>query len=111
MQRSELWVLRDDGYASKARPVVIIQSNLVDTFDSVILCLLTTYDNSDAQTRVKIEPSIENGLQRTSFVMTEKLVTVDKALLDKKIGVLSASQMHAISHQLARILVITAEDI
>lgn len=43
MKRGEIWTLRDREYASKARPVVIIQSDKHDSFDSVILCLFTTY--------------------------------------------------------------------
>ncbi|MCI1747782.1 MAG: type II toxin-antitoxin system PemK/MazF family toxin [Acidipropionibacterium sp.] len=40
MQRGEIWTLRDDRYASKARPVVVVQGDL-EQFDSVVLCLLT----------------------------------------------------------------------
>ena len=40
MKRGEIWTLRDHNYASKARPVVIIQSDEHPSFDSVILCLL-----------------------------------------------------------------------
>jgi mRNA interferase MazF len=39
MQRGEIWTLRDDRYASKARPVVVVQGDL-EQFDSVVLCLL-----------------------------------------------------------------------
>lgn len=41
MRRGEVWTLRDDGYASKARPVVVVQDETVAEFDSIILCLLT----------------------------------------------------------------------
>lgn len=37
MKRGEIWSLRDRQYASKARPVVIIQSDKHESFDSVIL--------------------------------------------------------------------------
>ena len=43
MKRGEIWTLQADGYASKPRPVVIVQSDAVDRFDSVITCLLTSY--------------------------------------------------------------------
>ena len=45
--RGEIWTMRDDAYASKARPIVIVQSDEVGGFDSVVLCLLTSYDSSD----------------------------------------------------------------
>lgn len=34
--RGEIWTLRDDNYANKARPVVILQAELEYSFDSVI---------------------------------------------------------------------------
>lgn len=64
MKRGEIWTLQDKHYASKARPVVVIQSDKHDSFDSVILCLFTSYESGDISTRVRIEPSSENGLQR-----------------------------------------------
>lgn len=78
MKRGEIWTLQADGYASKPRPVVIVQSDAVDRFDSVITCLLTSYDSSDIDTRVRLEPSPENGLNKVSYVMTDKIVTVDR---------------------------------
>ena len=41
---------------------------------SVILCLFTSYESGDISTRVRIEPSSENGLQKVSYVMTDKIV-------------------------------------
>jgi len=104
MKRGEIWTLQDDQYASKARPVVIVQSDSIGEFNSVILALLTTFDNADAPTRVMIEPSESNGLHQTSFVMTEKLVTVRRSDLGLRLGTLTNLQMGAVSHQLAVVL-------
>jgi len=43
--------------------------------------------------------------------MTDKIVTVDKALLGNKIGILSNNEMHQISGKLAKILNIHKNDI
>ena len=99
MKRGEIWTLQDKHYASKARPVVVIQSDKHDSFDSVILCLFTSYESGDISTRVRIEPSSENGLQKVSYVMTDKIVTVDKSMLGKRVGVLSDDDMLAVSEQ------------
>ena len=104
MKRGEVWTLQDKHYASKARPVVVIQSDKHDSFDSVILCLFTSYESGDISTRVRIEPSSENGLQKVSYVMTDKIVTVDKSMLGKRVGVLSDDDMLAVSEQLRAIL-------
>ena len=111
MLRGEIWTLQDDGYASKARPVVIIQGETGDRFDSVILCLFTTYDSTDIENRVAVNSTTENGLRKPSFVMTDKIITIAKSELGDLIGVLTDEQMHEISRQLAMLLVITKEDI
>jgi mRNA interferase MazF len=111
MNRGEIWTLRDEGYSSKARPVVIVQANPEKLFNSVILCLFTTFESSHIPTRVHIDPTETNGLKKDSFVMTEKLITIGKKELGEKIGVLTGDQMHRISRQLANLLEIHKEDI
>lgn len=101
--RGEIWTLRDTGYASKARPVVIVQSDAI-VFDSVALCLFTTFDSADIPTRVRVEPSRENGLAKTSYVMTDKVASVDKKMLGEKIGKLDSKTMQEVSKKLALVL-------
>lgn len=102
--RGSVWTMRDDRYASKARPVVVVQSDDVSSFDSVVLCLLTTFDSSDIPTRVRVEPSDGNGLEHVSYVMTEKIASVSMSLLGKKIGELDEATMKEVSRQLAVVL-------
>ena len=104
MKRGEIWALQDKHYAPRARHVVVIQSDRHDFFDSIILCLFTSFESGDISTRVRIVPTAENGLQKESFVMTDKIVTVEKSLLGKRIGMLSDEDMAAISEQLKIIL-------
>jgi mRNA interferase MazF len=111
MKRGELWTLKDMNYAAKARPVVIVQANSESNFDSVILCLFTTFDSENVFTRIKIEPTAENGLEKTSYVMTEKIITVEKTMLGKYIGNLTDDEMHLIAGRLAKILDIHKSDI
>lgn len=102
--RGEIWSMRDDLYASKARPVVIIQSDEVSGFDSVVLCLLTTYDSSGIPTRVRVEPTVQNGLEKTSYVMTEKIASVSRAMLGRRIGMLEEEVMREVSEKVAVVL-------
>ena len=104
MKRGEIWTLRDKNYASKARPVIIIQSDDHSAFDSVILCLFTTIESEHIDTRVLIKASSANGLFKDSFVMTDKIVTVDKTMLGEKLGMLSLKEMSSVSIQLRAIL-------
>ncbi|WP_028244873.1 type II toxin-antitoxin system PemK/MazF family toxin [Pseudoclavibacter soli] len=108
MRRGEIWTLRDDRYASKARPVVV-QGDL-EQFDSVVLCLLTSFHRPDAE-RVRVDPTPSNGLSKTSYVMADKIVTVRQHELGRCVGELTAAQMHAVSRQLARLLALTKDDL
>jgi mRNA interferase MazF len=110
MKRGEVWTLRDEGFASKARPVVVIQDD-AQSFQSVILCLLTSFKSDDIPTRVRVEPAPDNGLTKTSYVMTDKVVTVRREELGAYVGRLTDSQMHAVSRGLAKVLHITSDDI
>ena len=102
--RGEIWTMRDDLYASKARPVVIVQSDEISGFDSVVLCLMTTFESSGIQTRVRVESSAENGLERMSFVMTDKIASVSRGMLGKRIGVLERDRMDEVTEKLALVL-------
>lgn len=102
--RGEIWSMRDDLYASKARPVVIIQSDEISGFDSVVLCLLTTYESSSIPTRVRVEPTVQNGLEKTSYVMTEKIASVSRAMLGRRIGMLEEEVMREVSEKVAVVL-------
>ncbi|MBE6477151.1 MAG: type II toxin-antitoxin system PemK/MazF family toxin [Propionibacteriaceae bacterium] len=104
MRRGEVWTLRDDAYASKARPVVVVQSDDVAGFGSVVLCLFTSFDSSGVPTRVPVKPSGGNGLAKPSYVMTDKIVTVDKQLLGKRVGILGEEDMAEVSRQLIAVL-------
>ncbi len=110
MKRGEVWTLQDRNYASKARPVVIVQANEA-SFDSVILCLLTTFNSENIDTRIKIALTDENGLEKSSYVMTEKIVTVEKTMLGKYIGKLTDVEMSHIAGKLAKLLNIHKTDI
>ena len=66
--------------------------------------LVDKFVSTNMPTRVQIEPSIENGLSKTSWVMTDKITTVPKEMLHKKIGSLRTEELHAINRQLAIVL-------
>lgn len=74
------------GYASKPRPVVIVQDDAFAARDSIVVCLITT-DNTDLPVfRVWVEPTAENGLKATSRLMVDKVTIVSRNRLGQKIG-------------------------
>lgn len=94
MARGEIWTAAGGtDYAGKPRPVVIVQDGRFDATSSITICAFTS-DPTDAPLfRLVIEPSEANGLETTSRVMVDKLTTVSKAKLGRRIGRLADDDM------------------
>jgi len=92
--RGELWTASGGpAYAGKPRPVVILQDDRFDATGSVTVCPLTT-DLTDAPLlRLPVEPAAENGLRVPSRMMVDKITTVSKARIGRRIGRLSAEDL------------------
>ena len=93
MKRGQTWTAAGTGYASKARPVVIVQDDRFDATDSVVVCLLTSDPTDAPLIRVPVEPSDTNGLQQPTRIMVDKLVTVRRSALGKHLGRLGDEDM------------------
>lgn len=60
--------------------------------------------SDDIPTRVRIEPSPANGLLKTSWIATEKIMAVPVSALKNKVGQLSKSDMQKVSESLRKVL-------
>ena len=87
MRRGEIWTVSGGpDYAGKPRPVVLVQDDGFDATQSITVCAFTT-DPTDAPLfRLTVEPSDGNGLQSPSRLMVDKITTVPKSKLGRKIG-------------------------
>lgn len=97
MKRGELWVAACGGdYTGKPRPVVIVQDDRFEATGSVTVCALTS-DPTDAPLfRILLSPDSENGLHEDSRVMVDKITTVRRERLIRRIGSLSVTDMRRI---------------
>jgi mRNA interferase MazF len=109
MSLGDVYLLQGPGYGSKPRPVVVIQSNKY-TYDSEIVCLLTSYDRSDDTLGVLITPSEQNGLDKNSWVMCDKTIAFQREFFGKRIGSLTSKDMRKIRQRLIDLFEITKED-
>jgi mRNA interferase MazF len=98
MNRGELWICADAGYASKPRPMLIIQSDRYSKDDSVVTCLVTSHEMTliDTDYRVELPKTAENGLKLDGYVMLDKLVAVPRRQLNKRIGKISSEKLHEV---------------
>ena len=93
MKRGEIWTVSGAGYAGKPRPAVIVQNDLFDTTASVGICVFTSDDKDLPLLRLPVSPSESNGLRSLSRMMVDKITTVNRAKLGKRIGLLEDTEM------------------
>ena len=87
MTRGEIWTSAGGAdHASKPRPVVIIQHTHFQHLDSVTICGFTSDPTDLPLFRVVVQPTPSNGLQSSSRIMVDKIVTVPKTKLGRRIG-------------------------
>jgi len=79
---------------------VIVQDDRFDATNSITICAFTS-DPTDAPLfRLVVEPNTANGLDKPSRLMVDKVTTVPKARLGKRIGRLSDSDMVRVNRAL-----------
>lgn len=93
MTRGEVWTVSGAGYAGKPRPAVIVQDDRFNVTASITVCVFTTDETDAPLFRIPITPRPENGLRTASRLMVDKLTTVHKSRLGKRIGRLNDAEM------------------
>jgi mRNA interferase MazF len=94
LKRGEIWtVAGGKNYVGKPRPAVILQDDRFDATESITVCAVTT-DPADAPLfRIPIAPNERNGLNSPSRLMVDKITTVPKNKLGRRIGNLDPKDM------------------
>lgn len=100
MRRAELWTASGGRhYASKPRPVLVVQDDRFDATDSVTICPLTSDDTEIPLLRIRLDGP-ETGLTQPSWIMVDKLTTMPRSKLGERIGQVSDTDMLALSRAL-----------
>ena len=87
-------------YAGKPRPALIVQS---DAFPiaSVTLCLITAERVEATDVRIELEPDGINNLDRKSWIMIDKMLTVPRRQIGRVFGRLQADEISRVDSALA----------
>ena len=98
MRRGEIWTVAAAGdYTGKPRPAVVLQDDAFEATASVTVCVFTS-DPVDAPIlRLLVEPDDRNGLRRPSRLMVDKITTVPRTRLGRKIGQLDEEDLSRLS--------------
>jgi mRNA interferase MazF len=87
MKRGEIWTVAGGGaYTGKPRPCVIVQDDVFDATQSITVCAFTSDPTEAPLFRVRIEPDDVNRLSASSSLMVDKITTVPKDKIGKRVG-------------------------
>jgi mRNA interferase MazF len=101
VKRGDLVTTSLRGDNGKPRPALVIQSDLFDAHPSVALLPVTSELREAPLFRVRVEPTADNGLRKSSEVMIDKVHTVAREKIGKTIGRLDDQSMLAVNRGLA----------
>jgi mRNA interferase MazF len=73
----------------KPRPAVILQDDAFDATASITICPFTTHIVDAPLIRLPVEPAERNGLRAPSQLTIDKITTVSKSKLRRRVGRLS----------------------
>lgn len=85
---------------TKLRPAVV----LTESDDDVTACFITTKLHWQDPTDILIEPSVENGLKKSSLIRTGKISTLNISLIEGILGRLTASEIDDMNKKLKILL-------
>ena len=103
MKRGDIVGVSAPGGYGKPRPAVIIQATALTEKDivSVIVCLISRTMVRAPLFRLTLKPDKDNGLEKKSQIMADKIVTVKHAKIQQTIGQLSEEQLTQLNRTLA----------
>ena len=110
MRRGEIWTVSATGYAGKPRPAVVVQSDHFDATASVTICVFTTNETEAPLLRLPVSPSERNGLRSVSRLMVDKMTTVSRDRLGRRIGYLEDTDIVRLNRSLLVFLGLIADD-
>ena len=109
MKRGEIWTASGGpDYAGKPRPVAIVQDDSYDVTTSITICGFTSDPTEAPIVRFWIEPNEQNGLKIRSQVMADKITTVPKTKLGRRLGRLNDEDIVRLNRAIAVFLGLAA---
>ncbi len=101
MMRGDLVTVAMQGDFGKPRPALVIQADLFEDLGSVTVLPVTSTLVAAPLLRVTVQASAENGLQKPSQVMVDKVITVRRDKLGPVFGHIEADALVAVERCLA----------
>jgi Growth inhibitor len=104
VKRGDLVTVAMPGDFGKPRPALVIQSDQFSAAATISVLLLSGTLVDAPLIRIPLEPSPENGLQKSSQIMVDKIMTIRRDKIGPVIGHLTDEAMLAVNRALALFL-------
>jgi mRNA interferase MazF len=102
LKRGDIVTIAAPGDYGKPRPALIIQADLFnDTHASVTVVPLTSTLIDAPLFRITLDPSRQNGLSRVSQIMVDKVLTLPRQRIGKRVGHLGNTLMLRVGRALS----------
>ncbi|MBR8407743.1 type II toxin-antitoxin system PemK/MazF family toxin [Burkholderia cenocepacia] len=100
MNRGSIVTVALQGDFGKARPALVVQSDLFAEHPSVTLLLMSSAMVDAPLMRITVVPSEQNGLRMPSQIAVDKMFTVRREKIGRPIGHLEDELMVAVNRSL-----------
>lgn len=90
----------------KTRPAIVIQTNSLNRIahpSTLVIPITSKAFENTSILRLKIEPSIQNGLKKVSYAVMDQLTTVDNLQVKERIGEIEITNRGAVMYALKSI--------
>ena len=104
VRRGDIFSAALHGDTGKPRPVLIVQTDLVDTSSTVLVVPFTSEIVDAPLRRLTIQPSPDNGLLRPSQLMFERMTHVQRSKCRLRMGYMGDDAMDIVAARLAFLL-------
>jgi mRNA interferase MazF len=90
IKRGDVVLCNLSGDYGKTRPAVVVQSDIFNpTHASIVVCPITSFLIDSPLFRLEIINNKNNGLLKKSQIMVDKIITIKRDKICKKVGILS----------------------
>ena len=106
VKRGEVYSVSAPGDYGKPRPALILQADALNDLKlaSVLVCPMTSTLNDAPLLRISISPTEENGLEKESQLMVDKVQAISLARIGGRIGKVDQSILQQVNRSLLFVL-------
>lgn len=105
-RRGDLVAVSLQGDFGKPRPALVVQTDLLDALPTLMLCPISS-ELRDADFRVLLQPTPDNGLRLPSQVMVDKVSTLPRSKVGAAFGHVEAESLRKVDRALLLVLGLT----